>query len=297
MAIDANIFLSTAASAAYLNPTIWSEAIEQFARENTVMMPLGVIDNRGVGTAMEQLNIARNNEYTAADLTEGTATPVTALSFGQVVVTYKETGLAKQVSELQLAYGLSSVFNDIVMTMGEALAVKRDVDIIAEITANATGDVYPNGHAAGTIVAADVLSTDVIADAKTTNRVARRPGKYLVIHPLCENSLIKDTAFVDASIYGGREVVLGGEIGKYLGMKVISYARIQSATENSITVYKNLLIGDRAFVFAQKIPPKIRWAEDSVLDRAVTFEAHESYGVKTLNADAITVMTAAPGLV
>ena len=292
MATSANAFLSTATSAAYVNPTVWSEAIEQAAREAAVMagLPNIVKDNRALGSSMEQINIAKNQVFTAAALTEGTATPVTSMAFDQVTVTFAEYGLAKQVSEIQLSYGISSVFNDITMNMGAALAEKKDDVLIAALVAGAKTTRYVNGVTAGSITSADVFETDLIVDGITDMRKEKRAASVLVIHPQQENPLLKDSQFVDASIYGGREVLMNGEIGKYLGLRVISYNRITSGTENSVTVYNALLLGPRASVLAQKISPKIRWKEDSVLDRAITFEAHEAYGTSVLNSESIVVL-------
>ena len=290
MAIDANIFKTSATSAAYVNPIIWSEAIEQAARESEIMRALGVTDTRALGTGMTQINIAKNQVFTAADLTEGTATPVTALAYDQVTVTFTERGLAKQVSEKELSESISAVFSDITANMGTALGERRDVVIITAAAAGADSIIYADGVLSTTIVASNVFNTDLIADGKTAMRVNKRMASNLVIHPNQNNALIKDTQFTDASIYGGRETVLNGEIGKYLGIRVLEHTSIVSATENSVTVYQALLMGPRPYVFAPSLSPKIRWKEDSVLDRAVTFEAHESYGVSVLNAESIIVL-------
>jgi N4-gp56 family major capsid protein len=292
MATSANAFLSTAGSADYVNPTVWSEAIEQVARESVVMPNLSaaVLDNRAVGSAMEQINIAKNQAFTAAALTEGTATPVTTLAFDQVTVTFAEYGLAKQVGNLELAYGISGVFGDITSNMGMALAEKKDDVVIAALVAAPYTTKYADGVTSGSISAANVFNTDLIANGITAMRTVKRQPRELVIHPNQENALIKDTSFVDASIYGGREVVLNGEIGKYLGLRVISYSRVPSATENSVTVYKAMLLGARAFVVAQKIAPSIQWKEDSILDRAVTFSATEAYGVSVLNSESVILL-------
>ena len=55
------------------------------------------------------------------------------------------------------------------------------------------------------------------------------------------------------------------------------------------------MLGERPFVFAQKIPPKMRYKEDSVRDRAITFEAHEAYGISVLNSESICLLKAVGG--
>jgi len=295
MAIETNIFKSGATSAAYVNPELWSDAIEQVARESEKMKPLGVIDNRALGTSGKQINIAKNQKYSAAALTEGTKTPVTTVAFDQVTVTFTEYGLAKQVSELELAYGISPMFNDITMNMGTALGENRDSVIITALVAGvASGQtIYANGESSSTIDSADVFNTDLIANGKTALKLVNRNALNLILHPNQEKPLLKDSQFVDASIYGGREGVLNGEIGRYLGIRVFTHNLIPSVTENSTTVYEALLLGPRSFVFAQKIAPKVAWREDSILDRAITFSAKETFGVSVLNDESIVVLKSA----
>jgi len=291
--LETNYFGSGAGSAGYVNPTIWSEAIEQVAREAVIMQPFGVTDTRMLGRPGVQLNIAKNQSFTAAVLTEGTKTPVTALAFGQVTVTFKEYGLAKQVSEIEFAYSLSGVFNDITSNMGTSLGELRDTVIYDACVAGAGSEEYASGTTSSTIVSTTLFTTDLIADSRTAMRINKRMASTIVIHPNQENPLTKDTQFTDASIYGGRETVLNGEIGKYLGLRVISSMVVDSVTENSTTVYEALMLGPRPFVYAPKVSPKLRWKEDSVLDRAITFEAHEAYGVSVLNSESIIVMKSA----
>jgi N4-gp56 family major capsid protein len=290
MATSANAYLSTAGSAAYVNPTIWADAIEQVARQANILEPLGVVDNRALGSPGVQINVAKNQAFTAAALTAGTATPVTTLAFDQVTVTFGEVGLAKQVSMEELEYGLSAVFNDITMNMGEALSTYKDIAISTALAAGAHTTKYADSVTSGSISAANVFNTNLFADGITALRLHNRPAKNLVIHPNCENALLKDSQFVDASQYGGNSVVQNGEIGRYLGVRVMSSNNIQSATENSVTVYKNLLLGDRSFVIAYKRKPRMQWKEDSILDRAITFAADEAYGVSVLNSEAIAVL-------
>jgi len=296
MATSANAYLSTAGSASYVNPTLWSDAIEQVARQANIMEPLGVTDNRALGSPGVQINIAKNQAFTAAALTAGTETPVTTLAFSQVTVTFGEVGLAKQISLEELEYGLKAVFNDVTSNMGTALAEYKDSIIITTLAAGPANTVYADSVTTGAISASNVFSTDLIAEGVTTMRVEKRRPLYLVIHPYCENTLLKDDQFVDASKYGNNSTVMNGEIGQYLGLKVFSTVNITSATENSVTVYKNLLLGARSFVIAYKRKPRLQWKEDSILDRAITFAADEHYGYSVLNSEAIVVLKAVTGV-
>jgi len=67
----------------------------------------------------------------------------------------------------------------------------------------------------------DVLTTDLIADGIRQIEINNFVPKYLVISPYQKATLLKDSQFVNASEYGSNEVVMKGEIGSYLGLKVI----------------------------------------------------------------------------
>lgn len=298
MAIDSNIYKSSASSADYVNPTIWDTKIEQAAREKNVFLQLGVENTALLNKAGKQINIAKNQVFAAADLTEGVATPVTSMAYDQVTITVGEVGLAKQVSQLELDYAFNTVMSDILNNMGLAISEKLDGDIATTCVAGAGSSVYPNGHDSSTIVADDVLDYDSLLTARKDLRENHRTPLYLVINPAQEMELyqIEDPAgryiFTDASVYGGREL-MNGEIGKVLGVKVFVSTRIPSATENSTTVYKALMFGERPFAVAWKRKPKLSYKEDSILDRAITFAVSATYGVSVLNDDSIVTITTA----
>jgi len=83
------------------------------------------------------------------------------------------------------------------------------------------------------LVAGDILTTDIIAQL---NRVLKAQGWFpepdkpfvLFIAAQQEEALLKDSQFVNASEYGGNEIVMNGEIGRYLGIKVVSTQNITS---------------------------------------------------------------------
>ena len=103
---------------------------------------------------------------------------------------------------------------------------------------DATGDA--------TLATGDTLTTDMISNARmrlmsatcrawasgveydlSTTYAGKNPWMptpepiVLFISPEQENVLLKDSQFVNASEYGNNEVVMNGEIGKYIGVKVV----------------------------------------------------------------------------
>jgi N4-gp56 family major capsid protein len=296
MAIETHNFTTGATSHAYVAPTLWSNAIEKQVYEAEIMRPLGITDTRGFGTAGKQINVAKGNTFTVSALTDGTETPVTAITYDQVTVTFVEYGDAKQVSMKEVMEAFESTMADMTYNAGQALGVARDNIIIDALDAGATATIYSNDVVATTITASDTMNTALLADAKTAGRLLNFNKKVIVIHPNCENSLFKLSAFVDASQYGGREAVLNGEVGRYLGMVIISHNNINTTTENtSFTVYKNLALGERSFVFAPKKSAVMEWEREANRDRAVTLHYWEVYGVSVLNAESIHILKAVGG--
>ena len=293
--IDASAFLTTATSHAYVAPTIWSSAIEKQVYESEVMRPLGLTDLRGFNKPAKQINIAKGNTYTVSDLTDGTVTPVTTISYDQVTVTFTERGDAKMVSMKELSEAFDSTMDDMIYSAGKALGYKRDSVIITALVAGATATIYADDAVATTITAGNTFSLALIADGITAGTLLNFNKNSVVINPNCETSLRKLSAFIDASQYGGREATLNGEIGKYLGVRIFSHTQIPSATENSVTVYKNLMLGERSFVFAPKMSPKLEWEREKNRDRAVTFHYWENYGMSVLNAESIHILKAVGG--
>ena len=270
--IETNAFTTGATTVhGYVAPTLWSSAIEKQVYEKEVMRPLGVTDTRALNKSGKQVNIAKGNAFTASALTDGTVTPVTAITYDQVTVTFTEYGDAKQVSLKELMEAFDSTINDMIYNAGQALAVKRDSIILSALTSGATATIYADSAVATTISSSNTFDTDLIADAFTAGRLLNFPKKYLIIHPNCEKSLVKLSAFMYANQYGSTEPRMNGELGTYLGMKVFSHTGIGTTSENSVTVYKNLALGERSFVFAPKMSPKFEWEKEKNRDRAMVF--------------------------
>ena len=56
----------------------------------------------------------------------------------------------------------------------------------------------------------------------------------LFIAPEQEECLLKDSQFVNAAEFGGREAVLNGQIAKYLGMIIIVAPNVESAVGDGL---------------------------------------------------------------
>jgi len=127
------------------------------------------------------------------------------------------------------------------------IAVAEAMRDAGTATSSARGaqEVYGgDASSTATLEAGDIISTDMVADAKqrlmstavkywsagseATSSAKKNPWVstpdqpfMLFIAPEQENAFLKDSQFVNAAEYGAQEIVLNGEIGKYLGIRIL----------------------------------------------------------------------------
>lgn len=160
---------------------------------------------------------------------ERTFSEMTNLGFIDAAVTFKMGAIC--ISK-ELA---STTHIDLVEYAKYAIvqATEKDIegDIVTEIE-TATANAVWGGDATSdaTLATGDVITPDVIADARKAIREDNFIPAVLVIHPTQEGALMKDSQFVNAAEYGGREVILNGEIGKFLAVKVIATTNVDAKT-------------------------------------------------------------------
>jgi N4-gp56 family major capsid protein len=119
-----------------------------------------------------------------------------------------------------------------------------------------------------TLAAGDVLTTDLIAKG---NRYLKANGWFpepdkpfvLFIAAANEQALFMDSQFVNASEYGSNEVVMNGEIGRYLGIKVISTEQVTAAANWGAGAN---LAGHNCFLVKAKVAYGIAYGERPTLD-------------------------------
>ena len=295
-AVDGNAFDSLETAAGYVNPQVWNKKIEDYAMQNNVIAGLGVQNTELLNKPGYILNIATGVALTAAYTSDTASVGITATNFGQVQVTPGEYCGAFQITRKEMDRAFVNLINEKASDAGYALAKVKDDTIAAGLKSGAGSTLYANGGSLPTDILSaattDGLDTDDIANMITTMRVNNFNPSYLILHPYQEGRLLKNANFVDASKYGGREVVMNGEIGRYLGLKVFSTNACPTAgigTAGTETGYAALLLGPRAFVHAIKRKPTID-SKYEPLDRAFTVAFVEDWGYAVLNANQIVAM-------
>jgi len=287
-AVDSDAFDSGETAAGYLNPQVWSRRIEDYAKANLIVAPLGIQNTELLSKPGLQVNIAIGAALSAAALTETDSIDIEKPVYTQVVVTPTEYGGAFQITRKEMDRAFINLLEEKAADAGYALAKVKDETIITTISGDANDTVRVNSKTGVSALAStDVFDTDTIANAIKTMRANDWNPKYLIVHPLQEGSLLKNSQFVNASTYGSNSVVMNGEIGQYLGLKVFSTSLISTAAGDAgATVYQALLLGPRAFVIASKRRPTID-SKYEPLDRAFTVAFVEDWGLETLNTKQI----------
>lgn len=219
---------------------------------------------------------------------------------------------------------------DLMRYAREELAYKwaNDVDaavaaalIAGTAAANDTPGTIPiyggDAYTVATLTAGDTLTTDLIAKGKrllrtkynyywntstfTKDNVLKNPWEntpdspyVLFIAPEQEEVLLTDSQFVNAAEYGDNEVVLNGEIGKYLGVKVVvsnntpAYANFGAGT--NLDGHKCVLVKSQycgGIAWGQK--PKIQAFDWPIEDKKMISMSLD-YVAKNLQPDAVVTL-------
>lgn len=179
------------------------------------------------------------------------------------------------------------------------------------------------------LASGDTITTDMIADGKTKlmstickywtpsspaaeavssatkNPWVSVPGEpfVLFIAPEQENVFMKDSQFINASEYGSDQIIHNGEIGDYLGIKIITTANTESATTSDdspdgtgnpgANMHRCILMKARkaaALVYGQK--PKLHvFSYPSELEQRLVLE--QAYAAGVVHDDAIVFIDVA----
>jgi N4-gp56 family major capsid protein len=179
-----------------------------------------------------------------------------------------------------------------------ALNIDAACDTILQASTTNAVIYGPSRNNRAALVAGDILTTDIIAQA---NRVLKAIGWYpepdkpfvLFISAAQEEALLKDSQFVNASEYGGNEIVMNGEIGRYLGIKVISTQNITSFADGGGSTYA----GHFVYLLKAKVAYGLVYGEKPKLDfeyvkNEATYNVYldMAYEAKVLQGGALQVI-------
>ena len=222
-----------------LGGQIWKERVVQYAEDSRYFDQFAVVDKTMVGTGTKTVTIPKSTSHLTitTSQTEGdvrTITEMTNLDAVDLTVSassfkYGEVSVTKQIF-------MTSTIDLIVQAkwkIGQALAKDLDSAIVTALESGASST--STNHAYGgdattpaTLAAGDTLTPDVIADGMSILETNNFEPKYLVLHPKQIRDCRKDPQFNNASEYGSNVVVMKGEVGEYLGLKIFKSTNVPS---------------------------------------------------------------------
>lgn len=249
----------------------WVQEILKAAKQKMFFEQFAYITDVRPGNKDVEVPIASSNLTFTATTAESTARTMTQID-NLTTVTF--TPSTKK-------YG-STVSKDVVRTsqvdivrwareeLVYATALVIDTAFATAIgTAGSPAVILYGGDATstGSLEAGDVMTTDLIAKGV---RYLKANGWYpepnrpfvLFLAAANEEALLKDSQFVNAAEYGGNEVVLNGEIGKYLGVRIISTEQVPAYTNWG----GGALAGHNCFLLKATVSYGIAYGERATLD-------------------------------
>lgn len=287
MAVDANAYLLSDAVTDNAVPLIYGEDAQliEVLFESEIMKPY--MDDispllSGAGKTF-QIPI-EDSTWAVSSLTEGTATPVSALDFSSKDLTITWYGDAKQWTlELQASafpYVLNRMRQNAIQAMGE----NRDNKIITELMNTSSTAIYPENasgveYTSSTITADAIFEIRQVQKAGAKMRVSKLKLANVFYHPYQKLGLKSDNRIINNENYN-KDVLERGDLKTLDGIQLVEHGSIQSATENSQTVYVGLACMNKPAFYAQKVEPMFEMDRINILDRAWTFHYFEAFGAK-----------------
>jgi N4-gp56 family major capsid protein len=287
-AIDSNGFQSTATAAGYINPELWNNQVLRHIEDTIIVAKYAKVYNDILGAPGDTLNITINGAPAAAvAVAESADVSIAVYATTQVVFSPTEYAFAYSLSDKEARRAFYDVASDMASKIGYALALERDTLAVALLQASAGNTVVSDSVVASNLASSNTLDWDDIVNARTEILKDKLIPKVLIVSPGQLGQLMKNSAFRDASQFGGRETVLGGEIKMIGGLTVVYSTLIAPSSNRTKAVVLGVdMSGEPAFGVAFKATPTIR-SQRFELGRYTNFVGAEEYEFKLLRANGV----------
>ena len=223
----------------------------------------------------------------ASAVVESNDVAVKAYAVTQVVFTPTEYADAYALTDKEARRAFYSIASDMTKKLGYSLALARDVNALSTLIAGAGNAVVADGVVASDLASSNAIDYEDIVNGMTAIRKDKLIPKVLLVSPGQLGDLMKNSAFRDASQYGGRETVLGGTLKTIAGLEVAYSTLIEATANRTKAVMLGVdLSGEPAFGVCIKATPQIR-SQRFELGRYTNFVAAEEWDYAVLRANGI----------
>jgi hypothetical protein len=241
------------------------------AEEESLMM--GLVTQYNIGDeAGKTIQVPKYPAITAADLTEGTDMSSTTVSTSSVSITVGEVGAQVVLTDLA-AMGAGNPAEELGTVLGNAIATKMDVDLIALFDGFSTA----LGAAGQEITVADLFK------AAATLRNAKAQGEiFAVVNPFQAYQLKANLTNTFANPNGGdaqNTAMVNAYVGTIAGIDVYESANVSVDGNDDA---KGAVFSREALAIAMKRDFQIEAQRDASL-RAFELNATAIYGVGELD--------------
>jgi len=208
----------------------WLKVILEAAKLKMYFEQFGYVANVTKGNKDLAVPIATTNVSFTSSSTEATARTLTTIdNTNTVVFTPATVKLGAAISKEVVQTSQVDIVRFAREQMAYDAALKIDTAFATALAATASPAATLYGgdaNSVGTLEAGDVMTTDLVANGQRylkANGWMPETGRpfVLFIPAVAEEAFLKDSQFVNASEYGSNVVIANGEVGSYLGIKVI----------------------------------------------------------------------------
>lgn len=299
MPIDIKRALTDSGAIGPMVPEIKSTLVEQAAQPNRYMRQIAIVNTELQGGPGKSIEIPKIGGLDANVMASEDATLAgQVLPVDSIKIELQRIEATVDLSRDAIMRSYVDIMDQATQALGKTLGTKEDRMIMAAILADSNvHTLRVNDRASDDdITATDTLDTDTIKAAIEVLEANDAPGPFwLVIHPHQKGALLKDEQFVNASKYGDSTPRATGEIGEFLGARVVSTSNIpHAANGNNVEVYSALMLSSRSMVEA--LGEDITVLDSDMLPAgklATRMTATMSLGVGVLNPEYTAVLKSA----
>lgn len=254
-----------------VQPSIWLQEILEAAKKKMYFEQFAYVTVVPKGNKDVRVPIATTNLSFTSSTSEATSRTMTEVTNVNVVTfTPAVQKLGAKISKENVDTTAVDFVRFARTQMAYDAALKIDNAFATAINAaSAPAATLYGGDATNTttLEAGDILTTDLIAKGQRylkANGWVSEPDRQFVlfISAVNEEALLKDSQFVNAAEYGSNEVIMNGEIGRYLGLRIISTEQCPSAA----TWGGGSLAGHSLYLVKAKVAYGIAYRDRPTLD-------------------------------
>ena len=197
-----------------------------------------------------------------------------------------------------------NVMNELKNEMIRWLTIKKDRLILQD---DANGDLsssalsYVVSGADSTIDAGDVLAPEDLNEALTlleeNDRGAGDGEIWAFLHPRQIKALRDDSQFTSAAEYGSNRVIMTGEVGEYLGIRIIATTNVASYTSADTDFntdgYEGLLINAKYAYAVGTNDPLLIETDYDASQTLLEINASFTYAVANIDTNAAVIIASA----